>query len=178
MAKAPRHSFARALAVQQPEMTIVIALIWVLQTWLRLVACQLEESSLNQIITWGMCLVNHQPEASTSHEMIPSKLGLNFVEGQMVQSQKISWKDLWWPSTGYGRPCPALAMDETIFLKRWQVRQIHQQHTKCNCEEAKHRYCKISMSINLEILWNQTQTIYTTPPRWVSFHQAHKQKTN
>lgn len=43
------------------------------------------------------------------------------------------------------------------------MRQIHQQHAKCNCEEAKHRYCKISMSINLEILRQQTQTIYTTP---------------
>ena len=113
--------------------------------------------------------------------MIPSKLSLDFVEEKMLESQnqlKGFVTTFPWPPEG---PCPGSVGQWTkpylvtflvtrvarLPLKHLETlaseRQIHQQHTKCNREEAKHKFCKIFVSINLEILRKQIQTIYTTP---------------
>ena len=113
--------------------------------------------------------------------MIPSKLSLDFVEEKMLESQnqlKGFVTTFPWPPEG---PCPGSVGQWTkpylvtflvtrvarLPLKHLETlaseRQIHQQHTKCNREEAKHNFCKIFVSINLEILRKQIQKIYTTP---------------
>ncbi len=90
---------------------------WVLQTWLRLVACQLEESSLNQIITWGYAWwtinLNHQL-AIDWNDPLKTKLRLCWRKnvGKPKSAERIC--DHLPLATGRALPRVGWAMDETI----------------------------------------------------------------